>query len=251
MPTIRNFALLSLFCLLLSACSSVCVPRESRQAIIGITDGWDNSHVTLSLVEKDHSGHWKTVLGPYRGRIGYRGTIWGLGLHKNPWFANTKTEGDDRSPAGVFDIGGLWVCNPEPVQHDASIPCVQVGPNDLWISDRRLPHLYNRHVRLDHPASTPWEKHEQMNQRDYHHSIKMLVHHNTPQSMGNPIVGKGSAIFFHIWRKQGQYATAGCTTLSEPHLRALIARLNMKKRPVYILLPKQEYTSRRKCWGLP
>lgn len=247
----RYGVFLCLLCLLLSSCSSVYMPRESSQAIIGITDGWNNSHVTLSLVEKDRNGRWKTVLGPYPGRIGYRGTVWGLGLHKNPWFARTKTEGDDRSPAGIFDIGGLWVCNPTPVEHDSSIPLVQVGPNDLWISDQRLPKLYNRHVRLNHPASTPWEKHEQMNQKDYHHSIKMLVHHNTPQSTGTPKVGKGSAIFFHIWRKQGQHATAGCTTMCEEHLRSMIARLNSRKRPVYILLPQQEYASRRKDWGLP
>ncbi len=227
------------------------MPGESTQAIIGITEGWNSSHVTLSLVEKNRDGQWKTVLGPFRGRIGYNGMVWGLGLHKNPWFAQTKTEGDDRSPAGIFDIGGLWVCNPVPVKHDPAMPYVKVGPNDLWVNDRRLPHLYNRHVRLPHPATTPWQKHEQMNQRDYHHSIKMLVHHNTPQSVGRPKVGKGSAIFFHIWRKQGQYASAGCTTLNEENFRAIIARLKVSRRPVYILLPRQEYTRRRKSWNLP
>lgn len=240
------------FCLLfLASCRSTCMPEDSTQAIIGITEGWNNSHVSLTLVEKNKAGQWKTVLGPYRGRLGYYGTIWGLGLHRNPLWAAEKKEGDERSPAGVFELGGLWVCNPEPVKHDPAIPYVKVGPNDLWISDKRVPHLYNRHVRLPHPPKTPWQKHEQMNQRDYHHSIKMLVHHNTPQSVGKPKVGKGSSIFFHIWRRGGKYPTAGCTAMAENDLRTIIARLKADRHPVYILLPRNEYLRRRKSWGLP
>ncbi len=243
--------LLVLFLLTLCSCSGTRLPKESSQAIIGITEGWNSSHVSLSLVEKNQAGQWRTVLGPYKGRIGYHGTAWGLGLHKNPLWGNKKKEGDDRSPAGIFDLGGLYVCNPTPVQHDPAIPYVQVGPNDLWISDPRVPHLYNRHVRLPHPARTPWQKHEMMNQRDYHHSIKMLVHHNTAHNGHRPKAGKGSSIFFHIWRKQGQYASAGCTTLNEENFRTLIARLQASRRPVYILLPREEYLRRRKDWQLP
>ena len=185
------------------------------------------------------------------GRLGRNGCVWALGDHRNPMGATTKKEGDGRSPAGIFSLGGLWVNNPTPVQHDPANPYVQVGPNDLWVSDPRLPHLYNRHLRLDHPATTPWEKHEQMRQSDYPHSIKLLVHHNTPESVGKPIVGAGSSIFFHIWRRDGEAPTAGCTSMDEQTLRQFIARLRADKKPVYILLPRSEYTRRRKEWNLP
>ena len=252
---IRNHQLLIFLCfclLILCSCSSTGqMPPDSTQAIVGITDGWNSSHVSLCLVEKNQAGQWKTILGPFQGRIGYHGTAWGRGLHNTPRQGNEKREGDNRSPAGIFDIGSLYVCNPTPVQHDPALGCVQVGPNDLWVSDPRLPRLYNRHLRLAHPAATAWEKHEQMNQKDYHHSIKMLVHHNTAHNGNKPVVGKGSSIFFHIWRKQGQYASAGCTTLAEADLRALIARLNARRHPVYILLPREEYRRCRKDWKLP
>lgn len=245
-----HLLLLFCFCLLaFTACSQL--PHSSTQAIVGISDDWDSSHVTLTLVEKNAAGKWQRVLGPYPGRLGRNGSIWGLGMHSNPGGALTKKEGDGRSPAGIFSLGGLWVNNPTPVQHDPAIPYVQVGPNDLWITDPRLPHLYNRYKRLDHPASTPWELHEQMRQNDYPHSIKMLVHHNTPESVGKPIVGAGSSIFFHIWRRDGAAPTAGCTSMQEDHLRAFIARLRADKKPVYILLPRSEYTKRRKSWQLP
>lgn len=236
----------------LSVCVACCaafaeVPQHCSQAIIGIAEGWDSSHVTLSVVEKNTRGQWVRVLGPYRGRLGRAGLVWGLGLHSNPWFATTKKEGDWRSPAGVFSLGGLWVTNKKPVQRDARIPYVQVGPSDLWVSDPAYPHLYNRHVRLDHPAATPWEKKEQMRQTDYAHSIKLLIGHNTQ----NPRVGAGSSIFFHIWRKDGASPTAGCTAMDETHLRTIIARLNPTRYPVYILLPREEYAKYRKSWRLP
>ena len=239
-----------LFCLLsFTSCSQM--PRESTQAIIGIADDWNSSHVTLTMVEKNAAGKWVRVLGPYAGRLGRNGCVWGLGQHSTPSGATTKREGDGRSPAGIYSLGGLWVNNPTPVQHDPAIPYVQVGPNDLWVSDPRTPRLYNRHLRLDHPATTAWEKREQMRQNDYPHSIKLLVHHNTPESVGTPRVGAGSSIFMHIWRRDGAAPTAGCTSMDEQVLRRFIARLRADRHPVYILLPRDEYTKRRKSWNLP
>ncbi len=234
--------LLLMFCVAHAA-----VPRDCSQAIIGIADSWDHSTVTISVAEKNAAGQWVRVLGPYRGRLGRAGLVWGLGLHSNPWFATVKQEGDGRSPAGIFSLGGLWVTNKKPVSHDTRIPYVQVGPADLWVSDPAYPHLYNKHVRLNHPARTAWEKKEQMRQNDYAHSIKLLIGHNTD----NPQVGAGSSIFFHIWRRDGSAPTAGCTAMDEQHLRSIIARLNPDRHPVYILLPRQEYAKRRSSWRLP
>ncbi len=233
----------------LTACSST-VPGNCTQAIIGITDSWNSSHVTLTLAEKNAAGKWQRVLGPFPGRLGRNGTAWGMGIHKTP-AGYRKKEGDGRSPAGIFALGGLWVTNATPVQHDPAIPYVKVGSADLWVTDPACPKLHNRHVRLNHPASTPWELKEQMRQTDYPHSIKMLVHHNTVESVGTPIVGAGSSIFFHIWRRDGAAPTAGCTGMQEENLRAVIARLRARKNPVYILLPRAEYARYREAWKLP
>ncbi len=227
------------------------VPSDCRQAIIGIADGWNSSAVTLSVVERDRSGRWTRVLGPMQGRLGRSGLVWGLGLHANPRGAVVKAEGDGRSPAGVFRIGGLWTTNKQPVKHSRRIPEVKVGPNDLWVSDKSQPQLYNRYVRLDHPAATDWELREQMRQTDYAHSIKLLICHNTAETPGRPVVGAGSSIFFHIWRRDGASPTAGCTSMAEANLRAIIARLDPALDPVYILLPRSEYARLRSAWRLP
>ncbi len=227
------------------------MPADCEQAIIGMAKGWDNSHVVLSLVEKNSKGQWVRVLGPYAGRLGKNGLVWGLGLHQNPKNARTKKEGDGRSPAGIFRVGGLWTTTNTPVKRHRSIPEVRVTAADLWVSDVSQPKLYNRYIRLPHAARTPWEIKERMRLNDYPHSIKMLICHNTEETPGRPVVGAGSSIFFHIWRRSGQSATLGCTTMDEKVLRAFIAYLNPKKKPVYILLTNKEYMKYRKDWRLP
>lgn len=243
--------LLLLLSLMLVPVVSARIPAACTQAVLGIADSWDSSHVTLSLVEKNSAGQWQRVLGPVRGRLGRAGLVWGLGLHANPRGATIKKEGDGRSPAGIFAIGGLWTTTPTPVKHHRSMPEVRVGPRDLWVSDTATPQLYNRYIRLDHPAATPWELREQMRQHDYAHSIKLLICHNTQETPGRPVLGAGSSIFFHIWRRDGAAPTAGCTSMSEPDLRAIIARLNPTRHPVYILLPRSVYTGLRGPWALP
>lgn len=246
----RLLLFLLTLCFLLNAANAT-IPKDCTQAILGIADGWNSSHVTLSVVEKNAHGQWVRVLGPYRGRLGAKGLVWGLGLHQNARGATLKKEGDGRSPAGVFALGGLWVTHKNPVKHHSSIPYVKVGPNDLWVTNTKDARYYNRHVRLDHPARSAWELKEQMRQTDYPHSIKMLICHNTHERKGGVVVGGGAAIFFHIWRNNGNSATAGCTSMQEEHLRNIIARINPAKKPVYILMPKAEYARLRQSWRLP
>ncbi len=228
------------------------VTQQNQQAIVGVADGWNSSHVQLSLLERNKHGLWERVMGPYAGRLGRKGLVWGHGLHQNPRGARTKVEGDGRTPAGVFALGGLYTTTKKTVQRDRHMPHLRVGPADLWVSDTAMPHLYNRHVRLKHPARSAWEKKEQMRQNDYPHSIKLLIHHNTDYTRNRaPINGAGSSIFFHIWRNQGASPTAGCTTMDEAVLRAMISRLKPRKNPVYIVLPRKEYMSYRRAWHLP
>ncbi len=245
-PLVR--ALIFCFFLPFFSLSAHALPAETAQAIIGIADGWDSSQVQLSFVEKE-AGRWKRVMGPVPGRLGEKGLVWGLGLHANPKGCAVKREGDGRSPAGIFAIGGLWTTRND-VKVARGIPVVRVCDRDLWVSDVASPY-YNRHVRLNHPASTPWEKKEMMRLNDYAHSIKLLICHNTQETNGRPVRGAGSSIFFHIWRREGRAATAGCTSMSESNLRSFLQRLRPESHPVYILLPGAEYVRLRSSWQLP
>lgn len=221
------------------------LPGKSSQCVVGTAKNWNTSTVTLRAYEK-RDGKWTQVIGPWEGRLGRDGLVWGLGINPRPKDAKTKTEGDWRAPAGVFYIGGAWGYD-KAIRKNAKLPYRQVTSRDLWVDDGASPQ-YNQHVLLDHEPATAWEKKQQMKQGDYPHSLKLFIAHNAPPKA---VPGSGSAIFFHIWRGGGSKPTAGCTTMEEKKLRELIAWIDPDKQPVYVLLPEAEYQAKKAEWKLP
>jgi len=233
-----------LFATALSA-SAFQLPAASSQCIVGKADGWNSSNVTLSLYEKT-GGNWQQIGSSWTGRLGKSGLVWGLGLHPNPPGATLKKEGDLRSPAGVFGLGGAWGYD-RSIQKNPKLFYRQVTSRDLWVEDPNSP-SYNKNIILERDPATKWEKEQQMKQGDYPHSLKLFIAHNAPPKV---VPNAGSSIFFHIWRGEGSRPTAGCTTMAEKELRKLIARIDPDRKPVYVLLPKAEYEQRRAEWKLP
>lgn len=242
-PLRRLVPLLSL--LLTLPLAAFQIPATSTQCLVGIADDWNTSTVTLTLYDRTPAG-WKPAAPPWQGRLGKSGLVRGLGLHPNPPGAATKKEGDLRSPAGVFAIGGAWGYATSIRKHP-QLPYRKVTPRDLWVEDPASP-SYNKHIVLDHDPATAWEKKQQMKQSDPAHSLKLFIAHNAPPRI---IPNAGSSIFFHIWRAGGTKPTAGCTTMAEDQLKSLIARIDPTRSPLYILLPKAEYQTLRPSWKLP
>lgn len=221
------------------------LPANSTQCLVGTADDWDSSTVTLRLYQKSGST-WKPVSESWQARLGKTGLVWGRGLHPVPAGAITKKEGDNRSPAGVFAIGGAWGYDAS-IRKNSALSYHQVTTRDLWVEDPASPQ-YNRYVILKHEPAMAWEKKQQMKQNDAAHSLKLFIAHNAPPSA---IPNAGSSIFFHIWRRDGSAATAGCTTMAKPKLQWLISQIDPAKRPLYVLLPKAEYAKYRAAWKLP
>ena len=221
------------------------LPASSTQCLVGIADTWDSASATLRLYQKSN-GIWTPDGASWPCRLGKSGLVWGSGIHPVPPGTVTKQEGDLRSPAGVFAIGGAWGYDPAIRKHPQQF-YRQVTPRDLWIEDPASPQ-YNRNVILDHDPSTPWEKKQQMKQADPAHALKLFIAHNAPPKA---VPNAGSSIFFHIWRGGGSRPTAGCTSMDEAKLRMLIAHIDPTRRPLYILLPKAEYEKYRIAWKLP
>ena len=221
------------------------LPATSSQCVVGVADGWNSTHVTLSYFEKT-GGQWKQIGGEWKGRLGSKGLVWGRGLHTNPSGAVLKKEGDGKSPAGVFDIGGVWGAHASVKKHPKTF-YHQVTTRDLWVEDGSSKY-YNQFLTLDHEPATAWEKKAQMKQNDYPQSLKMFIAHNAAPGV---VANGGSSIFFHIWRRDGAAATAGCTTMVEEKLRTLIATVDPGRRPLYVLLPRAEYEKLKPVWKLP
>lgn len=223
------------------------LPGDCSQVVVGITSTWQSSHVTVSVYEKGPGGTWKKAAGPWDGRCAKKGLAWGRGLHPvSPTRLPRKSEGDWRTPAGVFRIGGAWGYHKTISKHPG-LAYRRVTTRDLWVEDPSS-RYYNRHLILGHEPGKLWEKKAQMRQDDYPHSLKLYIAHNT---YPKPVPGAGSAIFFHIWRDEGARPTSGCTTMAEKHLRTLIARVDPGRNPLYVLLPRKNYGALQKPWRLP
>lgn len=223
------------------------LPTSCLQCILGVAPDWNSSSVTLRLFERSSAQQpWKLVQGPWPARVGKNGLIWGLGLHPLPQENHIKREGDGRAPAGVFAIGDAWG-NAATIAKQPEMRYHAVTTRDLWIDDPQSP-LYNHHHRLNHEPSTAWELKQQMKQNDPAHALKLFIAHNACAPI-RP--GMGSAIFFHIWRRDGSVATAGCTTMAPATLAAMVQRINPELQPLYVLLPAKEYSARKTAWKLP
>jgi len=221
------------------------VPAKSKQAVVAYTSSWNSSHADLYLYQRT-GAQWVKVDGPIKVRLGRKGSAWGLGIHANPGGVALKKEGDVKSPAGIFHIGGAWGDAPAIRKHP-SLPYRKVTPRDLWVEDSKSPY-YNQPRILGHLPKTTWEKQQQMKQNDHAHSLKLFIAHNPPPK-AKPYAG--SAVFFHIWRGGGSKPTAGCTTMAESNLKKLVAWIDPTKLPVYVLLPTSEYKAKRIPWKLP
>ena len=221
------------------------LPADCRQCILGLAPDWNSSRVQVQVFEKKDGG-WAQSAGPWSGRLGKNGLAWGLGLHRVPTGVAAKREGDFRAPAGVFALGGAYGYAPQ-IAKNPALPYRQITTRDLWVEDPASPD-YNRYLRLPAEPRTAWEKRQQMKQGDHAHSLKLFIAHNPAPGA---VPGAGSSIFFHIWRAEGAKPSAGCTVLSEPNLRSLIASIDPMKNPVYILLPEKEYRRLAREWKLP
>lgn len=237
--------LLAILSITLGTALGFTLPSTSTQCLVGIADSWDSSHATLTFYQKS-GGRWIAEGSPWKARLGKSGLVWGSGLNPPPSGAATKKEGDWRSPAGVFSLGGVWGYDAK-IRKNPALPYRRITPRDLWVEDPASPQ-YNRNLILDHDPSTAWEKKQQMKQNDPAHALKLFIAHNAPPKV---VPGAGSSIFFHIWRGGGTKPTAGCTTMDEAKLRDLIAKLDPAQRPLYVLLPKAEYEKYRASWKLP
>ena len=221
------------------------IPATTTQLIVGVADSWDSSQATLQRFVRGGKG-WRAVGDPVPARLGANGLVWGRGLHPRTDDMSDKSEGDDRSPAGVFRIGRSF-------GYDLSwstktkLPYTEVTKRDLFVEDPASP-LYNTYVRLDHDPATPFERKQQMTQDDPSHRLKIVIEHNSAPA---PILGKGSAILFHIWRANGTKTTAGCTAMAPAAMETFMGWLDPVKQPLYVLLPVDDYAKRRASWGMP
>lgn len=229
-----------------SAATSGPVPATARQLVVAVVADWDTVEAELSRWERaDAKSPWQRVEAPWTGVIG-RGAAWGLGLHgEGPPAGQTgarKREGDGRSPAGVFSLGGSFGYAKAALA-EARWPYTPVDKRWLCVDDGASK-LYGTIVDSSR-VTKDWASAEQMRRKDALYTWVVEVNHNPARAPD-----QGSCIFLHVWRKAGE-PTVGCTAMPQPELERVLAWLRPESAPVFALLPAAAYQALAKDWGLP
>ncbi len=238
---------LSFFLMLfVAAISAADTPwSDARQLVLVTTSSWDANQGQLRTFSMTDRG-WQLAAPAVQISIGREGAAWGIGLHPEQR-GPQKEEGDGRSPAGVFRIGDAFGYAPSArtrLRYDA------MTESDYCIDVASSP-LYNRIVDAKVVGKHAIEGSTEPMRRDIHvagdhrYQLGFIVEHN-----GRHEAGKGSCIFAHIWKAPG-VPTEGCTAMTEERMRELLAWLDRTHKPIFVLLPEQEYERVRSDWELP
>jgi L,D-peptidoglycan transpeptidase YkuD (ErfK/YbiS/YcfS/YnhG family) len=218
---------------------------DARQLVLVTISEWNADHGVLrTFSRKDHE--WQPVAAAVPITIGREGAAWGTGLHTaQP--GQQKKEGDGRSPAGVFRIGDAFgyaaseLTQLRYVAMTESDYCIDVASSPLYnqIVDERVV----GHAAIE--GSTEPMRRDIHIDGDHRYKLGFVIEHN-----GDGEAELGSCIFAHIWKAPG-VPTAGCTAMDETNIRELVAWLDPARKPIFILLPQQEYERLRASWSLP
>lgn len=218
---------------------------DARQLVLVTTSDWSANQGTLRTFRMTDQG-WRAAAPAVPVTIGRKGAGWGVGLHATQP-GPAKREGDGRSPAGVFRIGGAFGYAEMAA---TALPYTAMSESDYCIDVSTSP-LYNRIVDAKVVGKGAIAGSTEPMRRDLHvdgdqgYKVGFIIEHN---SAGGAALG--SCIFAHVWKAPG-VATSGCTAMAESAMRSLLAWLQPQNKPIFVLLPQQEYARYRTQWHLP
>jgi D-alanyl-D-alanine dipeptidase len=215
---------------------------SSSQLILVLARDWNATKAKLYTFERNDAGNWKRAGIESAVVIGRKGMAWGIGLHGGCERGSVcKKEGDERAPAGVFELDEIFgVANAPKLR----FPYHRVTATTEAIDDSRSG-FYNRLVDANSVRRKDWASSEHMLRSDELYQWGIVVRHNWKQRPGY-----GSCIFLHTWLGAAQ-GTSGCTAMPAPVLQKLIRWLDQAKQPALVQLPQIDYRQQKANWQLP
>lgn len=221
--------------------------RDATQLVLVTTADWNASQGQLRRYQFDGQ-RWLAVGDSVEVTVGRNGSAWGRGLRETPNDSGPiKREGDGRAPAGMFGIGTAFGYAE---RASTALPYAAMSAADYCIDVSDSP-LYNQIVDVGKADKNAVKGTTEPMRRDLHadgdqrYRQGFVIEHN-PQR----VAGAGSCIFAHLWKAPGE-ATAGCTAMNDVAMSELLAWLRPQARPVFVLLPRDEYARLWREWGLP
>jgi L,D-peptidoglycan transpeptidase YkuD (ErfK/YbiS/YcfS/YnhG family) len=218
----------------------------AKQLVVVVTPDWNATEGRLQTFVRN-GDRWQAAAPAFAVAVGRNGSGWGDGLNAPQTHGPQKREGDGRSPAGVFAIGTAFGY----AGHiDSAMPYQPMQATN-WCMDVPDSPLYNRIVDAKQVGTDAVKGSSEPMRLDLHHDGDVryregfVIEHNA-----QAIPGHGSCIFAHLWRTPGE-ATAGCTAMQPANMQRLLAWIDPKATPRFVLLPKAEYRRLQAAWALP
>lgn len=179
------------------------IPVSTSQVIIVQSTGGIHADITACQRTKNQ---WRSVFTQsMKAVVGRHGII----------KKEKKTEGDLKTPAGLYPIGEAFGTRPLALRMDYRY----ITKDDKFVDDVASPQ-YNTWVT----GPTQAKSYENMLIEPY--KMGAVINYNM-----NPIIpGKGSAIFMHLWDSPNT-PTAGCVAMDEKSISKILYWLDKKQQP--------------------
>ena len=221
------------------------VLAPSSQLIVVIANNDHSSKAEIRRIERDGKG-WHLVGIKSLAVLGKNGIATGNGIYAGPEFMveKPKSEGDGRSPTGIFEVGKVFgIAKAKDFQ--GLMPYETISASLEGVDDPESSY-YNRIVdrsALSEPSN--WKSHEAILRKDRLYQWLLEIRHN-PEN----IPGHGSLIFLHVWRRPSA-GTAGCVAMEESKLLNLLRWLDPTKHPRLVVIPARNLQQFGKALGVP
>ncbi|MFE3995071.1 L,D-transpeptidase [Streptomyces goshikiensis] len=155
------------------------------------------------------AGHWYKA-GTAEARFGANGLTEGA----------TRTQGTNTTPAGLYALPFAFGIRSAPAGTD--YPYRRVTDRSWWCQDNASG-SYNRWVEPLPADCAPGEA-EHLVTYEKQYAYALLIAFNYER----PVRGRGAGIFLHV---NGKGATAGCVSVPEPAMRAVLRWADPRRRP--------------------
>ena len=178
-----------------------------RQLIVVCADGDAGQ---LLRFEADGQLVWTQVGDAVEARVGQNGV------------SQEKTEGDRKTPQGLFFLGHAFGCEEPPA--DIAMGFRRVTQDSYWVDDGNS-HYYNQWV--EGTAYKDWVSAEHLADYPAQYALAVVVQYNNDP----PRPGMGSAIFLHC----GERPTMGCIAIAHDRMAEVLTWLRPEKLPMILI----------------
>ena len=133
-------------------------------------------------------------------------------------FSKKKTEGDKKTPIGIFDLGNLYYRADRFKKPFTKLKTHKINKNMGWCNDDNYK-KYNKLIKINKNI-----RHEKLFRKDYKYDFLIPINYNTK----NTKIGGGSAIFIHC--DNGSEHTHGCVSLKKRDILRILPDLSLQSK---------------------